>query len=198
MTVENIQCKVVTLDTNIMLRMVESPNFANMLDMHVQLDGANVHIPDTVSKEIARKNLDIKDVRRELESRGAVVILGDTTAGMRIDARIMEGKHPKLHYPDSRILAYAKSYKTCFVTRDRDLAEAAELEGVDVVNPDTICSPDGRFRSRYGNDIDDYRRSGPGGHLARPGFGPGSAPSTLPKRRRRNLKRRAAPFLRHA
>lgn len=198
MTEEKTKCKAVTLDTNIMLRMAKIPNFANMLDMRVQLDGTNVHIPDTVRREIAKKNLDIKDVCRELGARGAVVILGYTTADMCIDARDMEAKHSGLHYPDNRILAYAKSCGTCLVTCDRNLAEAAEPEGVDVVNPDIICSPGGRFRSRYGDDIDDYRRSGPGMHSTRRGFRPGSAPSAAPKRKRRNLKRRAAPCMRHA
>lgn len=195
MTVENTKRKDVAYDTNVILNLMEKPNVAGMLTTHGLLGGANVYITDIVRKELAEKKVDIKDVCRELEARGATVILDYIEAGMRDDARDMEGKHSMLHYPDSLILAYVMLRWMCLVTCDKGLAGAAEREGVDVVNPDTMCNPDGRFPSKYDAEMARHcRRTCLDGHWTRRDFRSESAPSSPSnKRRRTNLKRRAAP-----
>ena len=190
----NVNVKDITLDTNVIVRLIEAPNYVNMLATRGLLNG-NVHIPDVVMGEIAKKRCRIDDAISKLEAKGATVILGYTTADMQVDARAMEGQYSGLHHPDSQILAYAKSWGTRLVTCDRDLAEAAGLASVDAVNPDTVCGSGGWFCSMHDRDVRPYcRRRGPDGNWVSSGPGPRHSPDgAAAKRRRRRLRRRAAP-----
>lgn len=190
----NVNRKDITLDTNVIVRLIEAPNYVNMLATHSLLNGC-VHITDVVMGEIAKKRYNVDDAISKLEAMDATVTLGYTTADMCADARAMEGQYAGLHHPDSRILAYAKSWRICLVTCDRDLAEAAGLAGVDVVNPDTVFGSDGWFSSMYDRDVrSQCRRRGPDGNWVCFGPGPRSPPDgAAAKRRRRHLRRRAAP-----
>lgn len=186
----NSKANCTAFDTNVIWRLFEEPNFADMLAMHGHLrGGAIVHICGIVEHELAKYDFDAAGSM--LEARGATVVHGYITAEMRVDARAMEDRHKGLlHYPDSAILAYAKARSIGLVTCDKNLAAAAKSEGVRVVNPDHVCCSGGRFRGRY----DASARAHP--RPRRPG--PGSAPAAAPKRRRRHLRRRAYPHPRNS
>lgn len=189
MTDKNSKTNCTAFDTNVIWRLIEEPNFADMLAMRGHLrGGAVVHICGAVEYELTKYDFDAAGSM--LEARGATVVYGYITDKMRADARVMEDRHKGLlHYPDSVILAYAKARGIGLVTCDKNLAAAAKLEGVRVVNPDQVCCSGGRFRGRY----DVNARA----HLRSRRFGPGSAPAAAPKRRRRNLRRRAYPHSRN-
>ena len=186
----NSKANCTAFDTNVIWRLLEEPNFADMLATRGHLrGGAIVHTCDVVEYELAKYGFDAAGSM--LEARGATVVHGYITAEMRADARAMEDRHKGLlHYPDSAILAYAKARDIGLVTCDKNLAAAAELEGVRVVNPDQVCCPGGRFRGEY----DASARAHP--RPRRPG--PGSATAAAPKRRRRHLRRRAYPHPRNS
>ena len=198
MTDTNSKSNCTALDTNVIWNLIKDPNFADMLVMRGHLQGgAVVHICGAVEHELAKYGFDAADPL--LEARGATVVYGHITAEMRAGARAMEDRYKDLHYPDSLILAYAKAQGIGLMTRDKKLAAAAEFEGVRVVNPDQVCCSGGRFRGRYDSSgrfrgrYDSSGRAHP--RPRRPG--PGSAPAAAPKRRRRNLRRRAYPHPRN-
>lgn len=181
----NSKANCTAFDTNVIWRLIKEPNFADMLAMHGHLrGGAIVHICGAVEHELAKYDFDAAGLM--LEARGATVVHGYITDKMRADARAMEDRHKGLlHCPDSLILAYAKAQGIGLVTCDKNLAAAAELEGIRVVNPDQVCCSGGRFRGRYDVNARPLFRSRR--------FGPGSAPAAASKHRRRNLRRRAYP-----
>lgn len=172
MTVINSKANCTAFDTNVIRRLIEEPNFADMLATRGHLQGGTVvHICGTVEYELAKHGFDTAGSM--LKAGGATVVYGYITDKMRADARAMEDRHKGLlHYPDSVILAYAKARGIGLVTCDKNLAAAAKLEGVRVVNPDQVCCSGGRFRGMYDAIVHAYfrpRRPGPG-------FAPAVAP----------------------
>lgn len=140
----------IALDTCVIRSMVENPNYARMVLMRLDLHGAVIHICKTVALETREQHVALDSLVSMVEEQGADVVFGSITTGMESDARGMVMHHaPLLHYPDNRILAYAKKLALVLLTRDRGLETVAEREGVGVINPDKLCGTDGRPRSRH-------------------------------------------------
>ena len=175
----------IALDTCVIRNMLENPNYADMLSMHVNLRGRTVHICSRVVYEASQQDMDVERVVGKLEGLGASVELGEVTEQMQADAKAMEARYPSLlHWPDSDILAYTKAHHLVLLTRDRGLEAAAEMEDVAVINPDKLCGTSNRPRSSYEHTATVHSRRPPPDHAA----------PACRKRRRRNLPRRAAPL----
>ena len=196
--------KGIALDTCVIRNMMENPNCADMVFLHIDLRGVSVHICETVALEARGQDVALDLMVAKLEGRGADVVRGDITARMRADARAMEECHEELKYPDNRILAYTKVHGLVLLTQDQDLEAVAGREGAGAINPDKLCGTDRRPRSAFENIAAAYSRHRPRGrggvphgtaaatHSRRPPADHGSTASR--KRRRRNLHRRASPL----
>ena len=183
--------------------MVENPNYARMVLTHLDLRGAVIHICKTVALETREQHVALDSLVSMVEEQGADVVFGAITTEMESDARDMVVRHaPLLHYPDNRILAYAKKLVLVLLTRDQGLVTVAEREGVGVINPDKLCGTTGRPMSRYEITAAAHARRralgrGDAAHPAAPRPRPPPAncgAGASPKRRRRHLPRRAAPL----
>ena len=172
-------------DTCVLRRMMDTPNYAAMLQMHVDLLGADVHIGRTVAREALEQDVPLDFVVAMLEGYGANVVFGDDTAQVKTTARAMLAQHaPLLHPPDHHVLAYTNVVELVLVTCDHDLEAVAMSEGTEVIDPDKLCGTDRRRRSAFENTVATHSRRPPADHGAAAGR----------KRRRRNLPRRAPPL----
>ncbi len=144
----------ITLDTCVGMNMLKNPNFADMLAVHVGLDGRSVHLCAQAVTEMERKEIDVGKLRGVFEARGAAVSVGGGARDADRLAERLEAEHAGLHAGDSRILAHAVRTRTYLVTCDKELAAAACAAGVRVVNPDELCGTMRAARSRMGSLVD--------------------------------------------
>ena len=128
-----------TFDTCVGIKMCENPNLGSLLSCRVNFENSQIHLNSQSIVEATRLGYDVNYVSKQIQNLiGTQIISGVITDEMKNDADYLEGVCPTLHEGDSQILAYVRATGTTLVTCDRGLAEAAELSGAKVVNPDLL------------------------------------------------------------
>jgi len=128
-----------TVDTNIGIKLCETPNLGNLLACRLNFKDSEIHLNSQVVLETKRTNYDIELISKSLHKfTGADIIFGKITEDMQNDSDYLLRFCETLHCGDSQILAYARATKTTLITCDNGLATAARFCGVNVVTPSTL------------------------------------------------------------
>ena len=128
-----------TIDTNIGIKLCETPNLGNLLACRLNFKDSEIHLNSQVVIETERTHYDIELISKSLHKvTGANIIFGEITVDMQNDSDYLLRFCETLHCGDSQILAYARATKTTLITCDNGLATAARFCGVKVVTPSTL------------------------------------------------------------
>jgi hypothetical protein len=128
-----------TFDTNIGIKLCETPNLGNLLSCRLNFKDSEIHLNSQVVTETERNNYDIEIISKLLhKATGAKIIFGEITDDMQDDSEYLLTLCETLHPGDNQILAYTRATKTTLITCDKGLATAASICGVNVVNPSIL------------------------------------------------------------
>ena len=108
-----------TLDTCICVKIVQNPNFVNLLKLHINSKNSLVYINEQVVKEIQRKfGYEIDHLLGHLKSSlGAGVFYGNITDKIETDAKYLL-KHTSVHNGDAQILAFTRDTDSILISCD--------------------------------------------------------------------------------
>ena len=142
-----------TLDTCICVKIVENPNFVNLLKLHISSKNSSVYVNEQVVKEIQRKfGYEIDHLLGHLKSSlGASVFYGNITDKIETDAQHLL-KHTFVHNGDAQILAFTRNTDSVLISCDKDLISIAISVGVSTINPDQLHTGNLEFQINKGRD----------------------------------------------
>ena len=142
-----------TLDTCICVKIVENPNFVNLLKLHIDSQNSSVYVNEQVVKEIQRKfGYEINHLLGHLKSSlGVDVFYGNITDKIETDAKYLL-KHTSVHNGDAQILAFARDNDSILISCDKDLINTAVSVGVSTINPDQLHTGNLEFQINKGRD----------------------------------------------
>ena len=143
-----------TLDTCICVKIVENPNFVNLLKLHIDPENSSVCVNEQVVKEIQRKfGYEIDHLLGHLKSSlGVDIFYGNITDKIETDAQYLL-KHTSVHNGDAQILAFTRDNNSILISCDKDLINAAISVGVSTINPDQLHTGNLEFQINKGHDI---------------------------------------------
>ena len=142
-----------TLDTCICVKIVQNPNFVNLLKLHINSKNSSVYVNEQVVKEIQRKfGYEINHLLGHLKSSlGVDVFYGNITDKIETDAKYLL-KHTSVHNGDAQILAFTRDNDSILVSCDKDLINTAVSVGVSTINPDQLHTGNLEFQINKGHD----------------------------------------------
>ena len=142
-----------TLDSCICVKIVQNPNFVNLLKLHIDPENSSVCVNEQVVKEIQRKfGYEIDHLLGHLKSSlGAGVFYGNITDKIESDAKYLL-KHTSVHNGDAQILAFTRETDSILISCDKDLIYAAISVGVSTINPDQLHTGNLEFQISKGHD----------------------------------------------
>ena len=142
-----------TFDTCICVKIVQNPNFVNLLKLHINSKDSLVYVNEQVVKEIQRKfGYEINHLLGHLKSSlGVDVFYGNITDKIETDAKYLL-KHTSVHNGDAQILAFARDNDSILVSCDKDLISTAISVGVSTINPDQLHTGNLEFQISKGHD----------------------------------------------
>ena len=142
-----------TLDTCICVKIVQNPNFVNLLKLHIDPENSSVYVNEQVVKEIQRKfGYEIDHLLGHLKSSlGAGVFYGNITDKIESDAKYLL-KHTSVHNGDAQILAFTRNTDSILISCDKDLISTAISVGVSTINPDQLHTGNLEFQINKGHD----------------------------------------------
>ena len=132
--------KKYTIDTCVLIKMCENPNFGDLLSCNIDFKNSIVFLNSQTISEAEKYGHSSDRVRRVVRnSLGAKVVFEDANAKLRSRAHDLQMLCPMLHHGDSLILAFAESNLSRLISCDRDFLAAAEISKVEHVNPDLLA-----------------------------------------------------------
>ena len=142
-----------TLDTCICVKIVQNPNFVNLLKLHINSKDSLVYVNEQVVKEIQRKfGYEINHLLGHLKSSlGVDVFYGNISDKIETDAKYLL-KHTSVHNGDAQILAFARDNDSILISCDKDLINTAISVGVSTINPDQLHTGNLEFQINKGHD----------------------------------------------
>ena len=142
-----------TLDTCICVKIVQNPNFVNLLKLHINSKDSSVYVNEQVVKEIQRKfGYEINHLLGHLKSSlGVDVFYGNISDKIETDAKYLL-KHTSVHNGDAQILAFTRDNDSILVSCDKDLINTAVSVGVSTINPDQLHTGNLEFQINKGHD----------------------------------------------
>ena len=142
-----------TLDSCICVKIVQNPNFVNLLKLHISSENSSVCVNEQVIKEIQRKfGYEINHLLGHLKSSlGVDVFYGNITDKIETDAKYLL-KHTSVHNGDAQILAFTRDNDSILVSCDKDLINTAVSVGVSTINPDQLHTGNLEFQINKGRD----------------------------------------------
>ena len=142
-----------TLDTCICVKIVQNPNFVNLLKLNINSKDSLVYVNEQVVKEIQRKfGYEINNLLGHLKSSLDVdVFYGNITDKIETDAKYLL-KHTSVHNGDAQILAFTRDNNSILISCDKDLINAAISVGVSTINPDQLHTGNLEFQINKGHD----------------------------------------------
>ena len=122
--VQKQEQKTYTLDTCVIRKILENPNYLNCISTHVNFSDSHIIISKTVLWEIKNQ---IKLINPELSS----VKIIDHSKETILLANDLLGKHSQnLHEPDNQILAFSIIHNATLLSCDSKLIKCAKSEGM--------------------------------------------------------------------
>ena len=142
-----------TLDSCICVKIVQNPNFVNLLKLHIDSENSSVYVNEQVVKEIQRKfGYEINHLLGHLKSSlGVDVFYGNITDKMESDAKYLL-EHTPVHNGDAQILAFTRETDSVLISCDKDLISTAISVGVTTINPDQLHTGNLEFQINKGRD----------------------------------------------
>ncbi len=128
-----------TLDTCLIRKICENPNFVNFLNYNIRFENVTVYVNEQVAKEAQNKfGYGIDFIFNHLKnSLGANVCYADITGVMVQDAKYRNRKN-SIGIGDNLILSFCIEMESVLVSLDKDLIATCKKLGVKCVNPDTL------------------------------------------------------------
>ena len=144
--------KVFSLDSCVIRRIADNPNYLVALNCRMDLSGARILISDTAKFEITKYGFNTDEIIDKLSSsidaEFSVVPLSHEVNVLAVD--LIERYSPDLHWPDNLHMAFAMVNDAILLSCDRDLVSCCDREGWKCVNPDIITtSSNARFGRRF-------------------------------------------------
>jgi len=144
--------KVFSLDSCVIRRIADNPNYLVALNCRMDLSGARILISDTAEFEITKYGFNTDEIIDKLSSsidaEFSVVPLSHEVNVLAVD--LIERYGPDLHWPDNLHMAFAMVNDAILLSCDRDLVSCCDREGWKCVNPDIITtSSNARFGRRF-------------------------------------------------
>ena len=128
-----------TLDTCVLIKILENPNFGNLLKCRINFENSKIYLNSQTIGEAKKKGYDIAEIYSTIQIRFCQnVIFSQITDEMYTNARNLQQTYSSLHYGDSQILSFAKAKSLTLVSCDKGLIKAAKQSGISFVNPDTL------------------------------------------------------------
>ena len=142
-----------TLDTCICVKIVQNPNFVNLLKLYIDSENSSVYVNEQVIKEIQRKfGYEINHLLGHLKSSlGVDVFYGNISDKIESDAKYLL-KHTSVHNGDAQILAFTRNTDSVLISCDKDLISIAISVGVSTINPDQLHTGNLEFQINKGRD----------------------------------------------
>ena len=144
--------KIFSLDSFVIRRIADNPNYLVALNCRMDLSGARILISDTAKFEITKYGFNTDEIIDRLSSsidaEFSVVPLSHEVNVLAVD--LIERYSPDLHWPDNLHMAFAMVNDAILLSCDRDLASCCDREGWKCINPDIITtSSNARFGRRF-------------------------------------------------
>ena len=141
-----------TLDTCICVKIVQNPNFVNLLKLHIDSENSSVFVNEQVINEIQRKfGFEINRLLGHLKSSlGVSVFYANITDKIETDAKYLL-EHTSVHNGDAQILAFTRETDSILISCDKDLISTAISVGVSTINPDQLHTGNLEFQMNKGH-----------------------------------------------
>ena len=144
--------KIFSLDSFVIRRIADNPNYLVALNCRMDLSGARILISDTAKFEITKYGFNTDEIIDRLSSsidaEFSVVPLSHEVNVLAVD--LIERYSPDLHWPDNLHMAFAMVNDAILLSCDRDLVSCCDREGWKCINPDIITtSSNARFGRRF-------------------------------------------------
>ena len=131
-----------TLDTCVIRKILENPNYLNCISTHVNFSNSEIILSKTVLWEIKNQiqsinpELTLKQILNELQeklnTRVKIVAYSNDTILLAND--LLSKYSQSLHEPDNQILAFSISHNATLLSCDSKLIRCAKSEGHPCVN----------------------------------------------------------------
>ena len=139
-----------SLDTCVIKRIVENPNYIVALGCNVDFSNSEIIISSTAVDEIQKFGIDLNVFSEKLSKvLGVDVRITNTTLDvLELSIQLYEKYcEDGLHTPDDIHMAFAKITNSVLVTCDKSLAYCCFRDGVHYINPDRIATRQSQWRS---------------------------------------------------
>ena len=140
--VEKQEQTTYTLDTCVIRKILENPNYLNCISTHVNFSDSEIILSKTVLWEIRNQiqsispDLTLKQILTELQDKlnANVKIVAHSNDTILLANDLLSKHSQSLHEPDNQILAFSIIHNATLLSCDSKLIRCAKSEGQPCVN----------------------------------------------------------------
>jgi len=146
--VQKQEQKTYTLDTCVIRKILENPNYLNCVSTHVNFSDSHIIISKTVLWEIKNQiksinpNLSLQELLNKLEEKLNVIvkIVAHSKATILLANDLLAKYSQTLHEPDNQILAFSIIHNATLLSCDSKLINCAKREGKSCLNTNNLAT----------------------------------------------------------
>lgn len=146
--VEKVEQKTYTLDTCVIRKILENPNYMSCVTTHVDFSDSKVILSKTALWEIKNQidsinpQLTLKEIIKNLEEKLCVTIkiIAHSNDSILLANDLLNKYKPRLHQPDNQILAFSIIHNATLLSCDANLIQCAKSEGQSCVNTNNLAT----------------------------------------------------------
>ena len=145
--VEKQEQTTYTLDTCVIRKILENPNYLNCISTHVNFSDSEIILSKTVLWEIRNQiqsispDLTLKQILTELQDKlnANVKIVAHSNDTILLANDLLSKHSQSLHEPDNQILAFSIIHNATLLSCDSKLIRCAKSEGHPCVNTHNLA-----------------------------------------------------------
>ena len=146
--VEKQEQTTYTLDTCVIRKILENPNYLNCISTHVNFSNSEIILTKTVLWEIKNQiqsinpELTLKQIISELQDKlnTSVKIVGHSNDTILLANDLLSKYNQSLHEPDNQILAFSIIHNATLLSCDSKLIKCAKSEGQPCLNTHNLAT----------------------------------------------------------
>ena len=146
--VEKQEQTTYTLDTCVIRKILENPNYLNWISTHVNFSDSEIILSKTVLWEIRNQiqsispDLTLKQILTELQDKlnANVKIVAHSNDTILLANDLLSKHSQSLHEPDNQILAFSIIHNATLLSCDSKLIRCAKSEGHPCVNTHNLAT----------------------------------------------------------
>ena len=146
--VQKQEQKTYTLDTCVIRKILENPNYLNCISTHVNFSDSEIILSKTVLWEIRNQiqsispDLTLKQILTELQDKlnANVKIVAHSNDTILLANDLLSKHSQSLHEPDNQILAFSIIHNATLLSCDSKLIKCAKSEGQPCLNTHNLAT----------------------------------------------------------